>query len=567
VQSDWTEKAALLAAAALGPLVVFWPTLSYGFLLDDFVLYQRSASLANLGSIAHGFVSDVGAVRKGAETVISSYYRPVFLALSTLYYQVVGGREAAWHAAAVGLAALIGALACGFLWRLGMPPVLALLASLAFSLHPAHTSSVAWASGLQELLAATFVLVALHAALWRRPAGAAVPIGLAALAYALALLSKEVAIGLPLFVGVWAASLWRSDRAEARRLGRIAGALAVVTVVYLLVRVAVLGGLALPSPGAPRLAAALASTPIAAGAYLRLLLWPTGFSILRPERPVFQPTDAAVWLTAAALIALGILAGWAIRRQRRLLLPVAWLVVWLLPVLNLWALEPQWMVTDRYLFLPALALPWALAVLLPRRAGTIALAVLAVAFAGLTLRYSAIFRDQRTFLAAMERAEPSSPLVFAEKGRLLQQDGDRAGARAAYLRAVELDPLAPGALLALADLELQSDDFDAAERHARQALIVRPYASRPFKLLAIALSRAGLRERALAIAEESARRWPSDFEAQLLDALLLGAAGERQRGALAFDAARRLRPQDPAVVGGFDAALARLLPTVQPRPR
>lgn len=550
------------------PCLVYGPTIGYGFLLDDFVLFQKSASLTRLGSIGQGFLTDVGALRKGAETVISSFYRPVFLAASTLYYQGVGGEPAAWHAASVGLAALIGALAWGFLARLGLPPILALLAALAFSLHPAHTSSVAWASGLQELLAACFVLLALHAVLWRRDTGsAAVPIVLAALAYALALLSKEVAVGLLAFVGVWAASLWWRDRAESRRLGRFVAALGGVTALYLILRVAALGGLAQPSPGAPGLAVSLASTPIAILTYLRLLVWPTGFSILRPERPVLQPFSAPVLLAAVALLCLAGLAGWAIRRRRELVLPAAWLVAWLLPVLNLWALEAQWMVTDRYLFLPALALPWALALLLPKRVATATLAVVVVVFGLLTVRYSAIFRSERTFLTAMERAEPTSPLVFAEKGRLLLRDGDAAAARTAFARAVELDPLAPGALLALADLELERKEFDAAERHARQALIVRPYASRPFKLLAIALARDGRRERALALIEDAARRWPSDFEVQLLDALLLGAAGERQAGEQAFETARRLRPQDPGVAGGFDAALTRLLPTLQPRGR
>src|SRR5258708_1398365 len=124
------------AAPALVPLLVYWPATGYGFLLDDFVLYRTSASLSDLGSIPRGFVTDLGALRKGADTVISSYYRPVFLALSTLYHQLAGGEPFAWHAAAVALAALVGALAGGFFLRLGFSPPAALVASPAFSLHP-----------------------------------------------------------------------------------------------------------------------------------------------------------------------------------------------------------------------------------------------------------------------------------------------------------------------------------------------------------------------------------------------------------------------------------------------
>jgi tetratricopeptide (TPR) repeat protein len=545
-----------LLAAALVPILVYWPIRAHGFLLDDFVLFQTSPSLSDPGSIARGFLTDVGALRKGTGTVISSYYRPVFLALSTLWYQVVGGDPAGWHTASILLAGLIGALVCWLFLRLGFAAAVALLVSLVYSLHPSHVSSVAWASGLQELLAALFAVCALHALLSFREKGRGLV--LAALFYVLALLSKEVAIALLPFVGVWA--LLERDR----RLAKSTAVLAGVTAVYLAVRVAVLGGLAVPSESAPGFAASLAAVPVALATYLRLLVWPVGFSIFRPERPFYEPFAAPVLLSVAALAVLAGLGVWAARRKKELALPFVWVVVWLLPVLNLWVLHPQWMVTDRYLFLPSLALPWCLAFLAPHRARIAVLSVLAVIFALLTVRYEAIFRDERTFIAAMEKAEPTSPLVFDEKGRFLLQDGDRAGARAALSRAVELDPIDPAALESLADLELEQGELDAAEEHYRKALVVRPYASRGFKLVALARSRSGQREKAAALIEESARRWPDDFEVQLLHALFLGAAGERGKAQAAFDAARRIRPGDPAVAGGLDDTLARLLPTISP---
>jgi len=568
--------------AALAPLLLYWPTTGYGFVLDDTVLFRSSPSLADLGSIPRGFLTDVGGLRKGGGTVISSFYRPVFLALSTLYYQVAGGRPFAWHLAAVILACLIGVLAYGFLLRLGFSPVLALLAAIVFSLHPAHVSSVAWASGLQELLAALFVLLALHAALWGAGRGAdrsgargagrpersdVAPVAVAAAAYALALLSKEVAIGLLPFSAVWALATARTEPRLSRRLWKLTGALAAVTVPYLAVRIAVLGGLAQPAVNAPRLAASLPAVPVAFATYLRLLLWPAGFAFFRPERPRFGPLDTPVLLSVAIAAALVSLAAWAWKTSHPLLLPIGWFIAWLLPVLNLWVLAPQAMVTDRYLFLPSLALPWSLALIKPRRLAVGVLALAAVACGLLAARYSAIFENERTFLAAMEKAEPTSPLVFEEEGRLLLKDGNLPAARAALTRAVELDPAAPRALLDLGDLERRDRQFDAAERHYRQALVVEPYASRPFKLLALDLARAGERVRAFALVEEAARRWPGDFEVQLLAALYRGAAGERQQAAAAFEAARRLRPADPAVAGGLDAALARLLPTVLPSPQ
>ena len=238
----------------------------------------------------------------------------------------------------------------------------------------------------------------------------------------------------------------------------------------------------------------------------------------------------------------------------------------LLPVLNLWALDPQWMVTDRYLFLPSLGLSWLLALLLPRRTAIGVLAVVGLAFAALTIRYEAIFHDQRTFLAAMENAEPTSPLVFVEKGRLLLEDGNPKAARIAFERSVELDPIGPAALIGLGDLELEAQELSAAEQHYRRSLVVRPDASKGFKLLALALARTGQRQRAFALADEAARRWPDDFQLQVIQAVFLAAQGDRDRAEAALAAARRLRPRDPTAEGGLDAVLARLTPGFLPDP-
>ncbi|HEV8632141.1 MAG TPA: tetratricopeptide repeat protein [Thermoanaerobaculia bacterium] len=556
--------------AALAPLLVFAPTLLHGFLLDDYVLYRDSPSLGDLSSISRGFTLDVGAVRKGAATAISSYYRPLFLAACTLYYHLVGGEPAAWHLVAVLLAALAAALAFGVLGRLGLEPRLALLAAIAWALHPSHVGSVAWVAGIQELMAAGFALLAVRLLLWRGEA-VALPVVLATLAFAGAVLCKEVGVALAPFVACWwllsrqrgaAAEEPAAAPAPVARLRAATVSMAAVTLVYLAVRVAVLGALASRLVNAPRGLAALTAVPVAAATYLQLLLLPFGFSIFRPERPVYAAMAPRVLLSIGLLVALGALAVWGMRWRRSLALPIAWFAVWLLPVLNVWALDPQWMVSDRYLFLPSLALPWLLALVLPRRVAVATLALLALGYAALTVRYERIFLSERTFLAAMERAEPTSPLVFAEKGRLLQADGDLARARVALTRAVALDPTAPAAAIGLGDLELRRGELDAAERHYRAALLVRPDASRGFKLVVIARAHAGERERALSLAEESARRWPQDFEVRLIEALLLAGHGERERAEAAFAAARRLRPDEPAVAGGLDAAVAALGPTV-----
>src|SRR5579863_5268806 len=244
--------AALAALAAFSTLAIYWSTTGYRFLLDDVFLFKSSPSLQTLASIPRGFVTDIGAVRNGSTTVQGSFYRPLFLALSTLYYQLAAPSPFAWHLASVLLAAAVAALAALFFRRLRFPPLAALLGAVLFAFHPAHVSSVAWASGMQEQLAALFVLVALLALL--SPAAEERPrtvLAVSAAAFACALLCKEVSIALFPMAAVWALARRHAEPAESRRFGRATALFAGVTVAYLAVRLAVLGALARPWAEAP----------------------------------------------------------------------------------------------------------------------------------------------------------------------------------------------------------------------------------------------------------------------------------------------------------------------------
>ncbi len=548
-------------AAAVATLAVYWFTTHFRFLLDDVYLFETSASLKTLASIPRNFVADLGAVRKDAATVQGSFYRPLFLTLSTLYYHFVGASTFAWHLASVVLAAAVAALAALFFRRLRFPPLPSLLAALVFALHPAHVSSVAWASGIQEQLAALFVLLALLALLSpraeERPRWTLAASGGA---FVLALLSKEVSIALLPMAAVWALARRRDEPAESRRFARAAVLFAAIAALYLAVRVAVLGALVRPWAQAPGFAKAAPSLPLAFVTYVHLLVWPTSFGFVRPERPVWGLFDPPILISTAVLAVLAALAWAGIRRRWPLLLPLAWFVVWLSPVMNFWALFPEWMVVDRYLYIPSLALPWALLVLLPKRSWVPALALVAVVFAALTVRYAAIFVDPRTFSTAMEKADPTSSYIIEERARVYLADGQPREAEAEFRRALAIDPLDAYSLWKVGTLERDRGDFDAATLHFRQAIVEEPKNSQPLTTVAYAEVRAGQRQKALALLDEIVARWPADLPPRLLQALLLDAAGDRPRAEAAFTVAQRLAPGQPILAGGLDRAFATLAP-------
>jgi tetratricopeptide (TPR) repeat protein len=536
-----------LLAAGL-PALLYLPTLRYGFVFDDVPLIAKNAALDDLSRVASFFTRDIDAVWRGADSPQSSYYRPLFLVLAALFKSAAGTSPVAWHAAAVGLFALVGILAAVLLRSYGLSPFQAFGAAALFAVHPAVVDSVAWVSGLQDQLLAALGLGAAIA--WRRYTTGGGGVGLAALgaAYAAALLSKEAAIGLLLFAALDGAFGARHGEIPVRRLAAGLGLLAVETALYLLVRVAVLGTLAYPFPTAPGLLGTLASLPVVVLEYTRIALFPVGLALLSPVRPVADPFSIRVLVCALGVAFLTAAALVAAKRRPSLLRPAAWSLAWLAPALNLWAVNPEWLVMNRYLFLPVLGLAWAIAdvgsaIARPRLAAG-AGALLAAIWAGLSLQAMPVFRDERTFWARMIEADPSSATAWAERGRILIEDGDPKGARSAFERARRLDPAHLLVRLRLALLDLAEGRTGEAAEALRELTRVNPGYIPAWRNLPVALARAGDGEAALAAAGEAVRRFPGAADLQVNHAILLASRGRLAEALGAIRRARALAPRD-----------------------
>ena len=536
-----------LLAAGL-PALLYLPTLRYGFVFDDVPLLARNAALDDLSRIASFFTRDIDAVWRGADSPQSSYYRPLFLVLAAFFKSAAGTSPVAWHAAAIGLFALTGVLAAVLLRSYGLSSFQAVGAAALFAVHPAVVDSVAWVSGLQDQLLAVLGLGAAIA--WRRYTTEGGGVGLAALGavYAAALLSKEAAVGLLLFAALDGAIGVRRREIPARRFATGLGLLAIETALYLGIRVAVLGALAHPFPTAPGLLGTLATLPVVLLEYTRIAFFPVGLALLSPVRPVVDPFSIRVLACAFGVAVLAAGAAVAVRRRPSLLRPAAWSLAWLAPALNLWAVNPEWLVMNRYLFLPVLGLAWAIvdagsALARPRLAAA-AGTLLVVVWAGLSLQAMPAFCDERIFWARMIEADPSSATAWAERGRMLLEDGDPKGARTAFERARRLDPAHLLVRLRLALLDLAEGRPGEAAQALRELTRISPGYIPAWRNLPVALARSGAGEAALAAAEEAVRRFPGAADLQVNHAILLANRGRLAEALEAIRRARALAPRD-----------------------
>ena len=313
----------------------------------------------------------------------------------------------------------------------------ALAATLIFALHPAQAESVTYVSGRSVALAGFLYLTALLA--WeRRREGARWALGASLAAFALALSARETAATLPFALVLLEAARGSPWRESLRRAGAHFAVLGVA-----------LAALAL-SPTYQRLLRESLATrsPLE---NLRAQVEGVAYLVTRPLltlRVNFDPdvaipasADAGWWLAALAIgaaIALGLAT---LRRVPWLGCGLLWFFLHLAPTNALVARYD--LVNDRQLYLalvgPALIVGMALARIASPVVRNVVAGALCVALGTATLVRNTDYASELALWQATVRASPHKSRPWNNLGWALQQAGDRDGARAAYVRALELD--------------------------------------------------------------------------------------------------------------------------------
>jgi tetratricopeptide (TPR) repeat protein len=359
--------------------------------------------------------------------------RPL-LKLSYALSWSAGGGTIAFHAVNVALHAANVLLAWAILrelWsRMGLAQtgMAAFAGALLFALHPAHTEAVTYISGRSVSMMAFFYLASLLAYLRGAPRWVSPALFLAALA------TKEVAATLP-------AALLLCDVLDLRRPFELRAALKRQAPHWLVLGIglALMAGLpryremletSLALRG-PKEQLALQAAAIARHAGVLVLAVPPNID---PEVP-FVPAAAGFAILAAIAVGLALL-----RRQPWSAFALLWLFLHLAPTNSFLARADA--VNDRQLYLAAIG-PLALAglalALMPRWRAA-AIVVVAAVLGAATVARNQDYRSEVALWSDTTRKSPGSARAFNNLGYAYQQVGRHAEARAAYQRALALDP-------------------------------------------------------------------------------------------------------------------------------
>ena len=318
-----------------------------------------------------------------------------------------------------------------------------------FALHPLHVESVAWVAERKDLLCALFMFLAVwaYAAYASRPTVRRYLLVVAA--FAAALMSKPMAVTLPVVLVVldwWPLGrLSRRSVLEKVPLVVMTAASCVVTVVVQHAGGAVRGISALG------IGERLAHAVYAYAMYLVRAAWPWPGTLV-PFHPLPQYGGPAVgrWQVAVLGLLLAAITALAVlQRRRRPYLLAGWLiyVVMLVPVIGLVQVGRQLM-AERYTYVPLVGVFVAVVFLvadavadrhrLRRTAAAVAVVVLA-ALGTLAWHQQRVWADPVTFWSYITEAYPETSVPHSNLARFYSLQGDLPRATAGYRKALALE--------------------------------------------------------------------------------------------------------------------------------
>jgi tetratricopeptide (TPR) repeat protein len=433
--------------------------------------------------------------------------------------QFFGLNPGEMHAANVLLHVLAALLLFLALLRMTPQPWRCALVAGLFAVHPLNVQSVAWISDRKDVLSAFFAALALflYAGYARRPS--AWRYISVALAFAMSLMAKTMAMTLP-FV------LLLLDFWPLRRLGRRA-LLEKVPLIAMAAVGSILTCLAQRDYGAvvvlPQIPFSIraANAIVSYISYIAKAVWPTGLAAYYPPHP------HSLQSTLVAAVILLAVTGAAVKYAGRcpyFFTGWLWYLGMLVPVIGIVPQVGDQAMADRYAYLPMVGLSiaaiWTAAEAMehkPRMLRAVAvlsviwLATLAVA----TARQVTYWADSRTLFEHALAVTDRNCIMANNLGVIVaQQPGQSTQAIALYRQSLAWAPFHAAAHANLGGELAKSGAWDEARNHLETAVRLDPTMAAAQANLGIVLAAEGNYPDALRRLEESLRLDPTEAEPQ-----------------------------------------------------
>ena len=588
--ADHSQKTRWLTMRRLLPVCVlvltfaaYAVTLRFQFVYDDTEQIIRNQHLLSWHYAPTFFVEHVWGHQN--PNPIGNYYRPLFLLWLLANRMLFGLHPVWWHLTTVLIHVAVTFMVYRLTRRLVGDQITAIIAALVFGLHPVHIEAVAWVSGVTEPLMALMLIAAFLCYLDKRerPQHARRWFAASLLFYVLAMLAKETALALPLIIfaheWVYAERDAVGPNGVTTRAGafknRAAAAVKCVapylalTVLYLIIRAVVLKGLAHSSTHLSLMTTVL-TWPSLLWFYVKLLIWPMGLSVFYDTPYVTAPglKNFITPLMALAMLAL-LLWRWS-RHAPIVRLAVAWLVLPILPVMNITVFYDGELAHDRYLYVPSIGFAILLALAIRHLAAgstqffsqparqVIVVLTLVCALNQATVSQSAYWADNFSLYSRGVEIAPNNFLAINNLGSALAKQGQYEEAIKLYLQAIERKPLYWSANCNLGYSYYALGRYAEAEPWLLRAIEIYPRNGRQYFCLGMTEMKMGRLGNATAMIEHAIEMQPQEPDYHYGLGLVFKRQGDLNAALDALKAELIIKPDHPGVTEEMAEIEARL---------
>ena len=492
IEAQTVRRTWILALILGVTFLTFANTLRNGFAYDDktFILQNQLIQSSSVGEAVsklplvltkelwfYRVLQDKDPNKDTGPT--TPYYRPAFSIFQMMCWMLFGAQPMGWHLMNI----LVHLIAVYFMFliveHISKDVKLSAIASLLFAIHPLRTESVAWICGISDPFLAAFLLPSFYLYLRYRDEGKPILLFFSLTLFLFAAFTKEPAVALPLFIGAYELLILNQDKPARERIKpaiKYSAYFLFVSTLYFLARYYALGFAVNNSnfKNYPALGI-LMTIPIVIWKYVLLLIWPVDLSLFHATPIIRSPLNVEFIVPFLALIALAF-GLWRLRGNTIARFAILWFAINLLPVLNLSAFAEDFLVQERYVYIPSIgfSLLVALAVAkaplekwfpLGRRtvAQTAAVAALVLLLAAKSFAQNATWKDDKTLWnygaeVASEQAMPHYIL-----GHKLIDQGDYDTAAYHLEEFLKISPDNPIVISNLASTNLMRFQSAAAE--------------------------------------------------------------------------------------------------------
>jgi len=431
---------------AIFAFLVFFNTLDNDFAFDDESVVQNYQAIRNLSNVPKFFTA-----QEGFHKVIGNYYRPIVSTTYAVDYATWGLTPKGFHLtnnlinliASLFLFAILSRLFSKY--KFGI--LASLIATLIFTAHPVHTEAVSWVSGRTDSLVTLFFFAAFYFYLGYYEERENKYLILSLVFYSFGLLSKEMIVTFPVIILLFD-FIWRKKSLKEIYLDwKIYLYYIALTVVYLIIRYALLYGVVertkynyfYGKDVITGIATMLKTIPM----YLKLLVFPVGllyhYNGVMPDSNTLL--DGSVIFSVVLVLALLVISFVLYKEYSKISFCILFVLVTLLPVMNI--VPTMNYMAERFLYITSFALSLLIAFLIAKYLNeknknlivSISLIIIIV-FAFLTVKRNAEWKNNDTLYSTAEGKDGSVLLVNCGNIYANKKQFDEAEKR--FRRAIEL---------------------------------------------------------------------------------------------------------------------------------